>query len=304
MATFASKPVTKELKFDPKNPFLLMSWDLVASHGPGYKVSDVQELLKKHNLPDEANDIQTRNAVLRALREAEKGSKDLVVLVDNDERMVFQLTSISKEDDEKYGKIAKYLADAHIVYDKEAQELQCDNAKLLKYLNERFAVCQDYYKTHDITKILLRIFQKHGDIMALRRKGGAYVIPSPFADFAERGRKFIEELNPANTVTLFKIHGDAAARADVANVLISTKTEELERFRAELKTLAEGDKERTKQGKTPCADQPGVKKIRKQRLVAIKRKVALWSRALQSESSELEELLQTCEKEMQKFFSV
>jgi hypothetical protein len=302
--TNAKKPAEEQLKFDPENPFMLMSWDLVALHGPGYKVSDVMELLDKHNLPKEANEIQSRNAVLRALREAEKGSKDLVVLVDNDKRMVFQLTSISREDDERYGKIAKYLADAHIVFDKAKEELQCDNPKLLKYLNERFAVCQDYYKTHDITKILLRILQRHGDIMALRRKGGAYVVPSPYAEFAERARKFIEDLNPANTVLLFKIHGDKAAKADVANVLFTTKSEELERFRAELATLRDGDKERIKQGKKPCAEQPAVRKMRKQRLVAIKKKVALWGRVLQSENEELNELLKTCEDEMRKFFEV
>lgn len=294
----------KEIEVNPDAPFSIMGWDLVALHNsPGYKVAEVQEKLKEFGLPKEAKEIRSRNAILRALREAERGAKDLVVLVENDKQIIFQLTSISKEDDEKYGKIAKYIADAHIKFDKASCEIECENAKLRAYLMDRFVLAQEHYRTHDVTRILLRIFERSGDVLPLRKKGGAYIVPSTHQEFAEAARQFIKALNPMNTVSLFPVKVSKEAKKDVKELMLDQKTEELRKFREELKALEEEDKTRREDDRPLVSERPSVRKHRKIRLAAIKKKIALWSRVLDSEVEELNELMVKCEKTMAKVFA-
>lgn len=290
----------QEIIVDKENPFIFMGWDLVAKEGPGYEVEVVKNLLKTCDLPDVACDIQVHNAAKRAMRAMD--SDDVRVLSEDNKKLVFQLTTVSAEDDAKYGKIAKFIADAHIVFDKENQKFICSKKEIRKYVEDRFTTCSTYYKTHDVTKMLLRIFAKCSDILPLRAKGGAYVVPSSGLEFAEKCKKFIKALNKDNTVTLFKVKGDAAAVKDMAEVFISKKSQEVKDFREELLKMQTEEKERGAEGRKSLTDRPGVKKTRRERLAAMKKKIALWKRTLSCESEELDDLLTKCDKEFKKTF--
>lgn len=305
MATFIKKIQKNELNeqeiiVDKENPFIFMGWDLVAKAGPGYEVAVVKKLLKAYDLPDVACDIQVHNAAKRALRTID--SDDIRVLKEDAEQMIFQITKVSAEDDSKYGKIARFIADAHIIFNKKEQTFQCSKKALKQYVEDKFQTCSTYYKTHDVTKMLLRIFVQNSDILPLRAKGGAYVVPSSALPFAEKCKQFIKALNKDNTVTLFKVKGDAGAMKDLTEVFLTKKTHDVKEFREELLAMQQDEAERNKEGRKSLLERPGVKKTRRERLAALKKKIALWKRTLNCEAEELDDLLAKCDKEFKKTF--
>jgi hypothetical protein len=277
-----------ELVVDTKNPVIFVGWDLVARHGVGYKVKDVIEKMDELGLPPEAGEIRSKSAVTRALREAAAG-QDLRILVDDDDKMLFQLTKISVEDDERYGKIAKYLDQTHIKFDKKAEDeakmIVCDNKKIKTFITEKFLVCKEHYRTNDITRILLRLFAKHSDIILIRKKGGAYMVPSAYAPLVEKVKTFIKSLSKRNRTTIFKVAAEESG--DLTPIFVDLKRQELKAFREELK------------------NEEGVTKQkydnRKAKLKEMKKKITLWSQSLAIESEELSDMMRKCDIRLKKY---
>lgn len=289
-----------ELVIDTKNPLIFVGWDLVARHGVGYKVKDVIEKMDELGLPPEAGEIRSKSAITRALREAAAG-QDLRILVDNDEQMLFQLTRISVEDDQRYGKIAKYLDETHIKFDRktddEAKMIICDNKKIKTFITEKFLVCKEHYRTNDITRILLRLFSKHSDIILIRKKGGAYMVPSAYADLVGKVKTFIKSLSNRNRTTIFKVSAEESG--DLKPIFEEVKKAELKAFRAELKAMEEED---AKKSENRSCESKQKRDNRKAKLAEMARKIKIWSASLQYESEELNELMKKCRIRIKKFF--
>jgi hypothetical protein len=289
-----------QLVVDKKNPLIFVGWDLVPRHGTGYRVKDVIEKMDELGLPPEAGDIRSKSAITRALREAAKG-QDLRILVDNDDQMLFQLTKISVEDDARYGKIAKYLDETHIKFDKktddDAKMIVCDNKKIKTFITEKFLVCKEHYRTNDITRILLRLFAKHSDIILIRKKGGAYMVPSAYADLVGKVKTFIKSLTKRNRTTIFKVSAEESG--DLKPIFEEVKKAELKAFRAELKAMEEED---ANKAENKSCESKQKRDNRKAKLAEMRKKITLWCQSLQYESEELNDLMRKCEIRVKKFF--
>lgn len=290
----------EELVFDTKELGFFIGWDLNYENR-GYEVKNVMEKMSEIGLPEEACEIRARSAILRAIRDAAKG-KSLIIVQDNDSKIQFQLTKIAVEDDNRYGKIAKFLAETMIFYNKSKNEIECDNKEVKAFVTEKFLIAKSHYKTNDITRILLRLFKKNGDIVPLRERGGAYMVPAVYKDYVMKVKELIKSISIKNRVRVFKIGNDKVNKAEFIGSLVDDKTRELKKFRQKIIEMEKSDEERVKQGLKPCHESLPMKRNRKKELAMMRKRISLWSRQLDYESEELKELLGKCSKRLKKYF--
>ena len=308
MAIIKKHPSIRDYVINSDHPLIVVSWDMKPKFGPGYKVTDVRAALEKHGLPPVALDIRPRSAMLKALRDAESQSRDLAILEDTPARMVFQLTNISAEEDAKYGKIAKYLAHAHITFNKATQELECSNPQVQKYLEARFAEFSAYYETNDVTRQLQKIILQNnigGDYINLKGKSGVYLMSAAFEPLVEKMLAFVKDLHPDNSVWSFPVKATPIILKQAAAQAHDRNTEALHKLRADLEKVREISAERRASGtnKQPLDERSASRKTRLDELTRLENAAKLWARTTGYVYKDFEALLQEVRTELNETFS-
>lgn len=271
----------EEIIVDPKVIAMFISWDLVVT-GAGYKVEEVQDAIKEIGLPEEARDIRSRSAIIRAIKAAATKLKTVEVLNDDKDKMMFQITRIEKEDHTKYGKIAKYILDNVITFDKQSCDISCENPRVKTFVEEKFLYAKDYYRTTDITRILLRMFKKHAEIVSLRKAGGSYMVPGQFREYVEKIAQFIRRLSPKNKVSKYSIQRtkDGSNEAEVFALTVNAKIREFARLREKAMQIADTAKEVLKKtGSDPTKSENMAKNMRGE-LKEISRSSEMWVKSI------------------------
>lgn len=163
-----------------------------------------------------ARELAPRNAFGRACA---KLAKDRIIRkVEEDPFMVvFQFT----KEVHSGGKF-DYQLETLVRLDKHTGGITCDHPELEALAREEFDGCLESRTTMDVSRIVQRIFERQGDLFAIRESGGVYFVPSAHRELTDRVEKFLVGLG--GSLLRFPVprgspRGDAAIQVTVSHGL-------------------------------------------------------------------------------------
>lgn len=285
---------------DPKLLGWFVWWNM-PRNAVGYPVSQVRSLMEKYGLPQIAEGIKNRSAIIRALRLASKGKrKSLDIVVDDDTKIQFQISHITLEDDVKYGKIAKFLADAVITYNKNSQDIKCDNPKIKSFVTDKFLAAKENYKTTDISRLLMRLLEKHADIVSLRDQGGAYMVPAKYKTYLEAVGKVMKDLGNS-----LEFHAMIDAEGNREKMISSARTEQesaIDDFKSAIDDLRAADAEKDADEDKLFSESRTKRKNAFRRVKRMMRRARMWEESLKYKANDLKVMIKEAEDYAVKFF--
>lgn len=135
--------------------------------------------------PKMARELAPRNAFSRALKKL------------SDQRVIRQTAENATEIEFQFTKEAKL--DGEFVYSREAMltlvkrdgSIKCDNAALKAAAESQLDRAFGERTASDVTSIVQRIIEAHGDLFPIRPQGGCYFVPQRFAGLVDQVQKFL-----------------------------------------------------------------------------------------------------------------
>lgn len=195
-----------------------------------------------------ARELAPRNAFLRA---CSKLARDrLIRKVSEDPGVVvFQFTKEIPS-----GEKLDYRMETLLRLDKHSGGITCDHPELEALAKLEFDRCLESRTSMDVSRIVQRIFERHGDLFAIRECGGVYFVPKLHHGLTDRVEKFLSGLG--GSLLRFPVpkgspRGDAAIQQTVTHGLellvaehlkaiehlgLDTRPETLERAEAKIQT--------------------------------------------------------------------
>ena len=200
----------------------IISWQV---RGVSIRHLDLINALDKAGLNSHvARELAPRNAFLRACsrlardRLIRKVSEDPYVVV-------FQFTK-----EIPVGEKLDYRMETLLRLDKHTGGITCDHPEVEALAREEFDRCLEARSARDVSQIVQRIFEKHGDLFRIRESGGVYFVPRAHHTLTDRVEKFLSGLG--GTLLRFPVpkgspSGDAAIQQTVTHGLELMVTEHL-----------------------------------------------------------------------------
>ena len=163
-----------------------------------------------------ARELAPRNAFLRA---CSKLDRDRVIRkVEEDPLVVvFQFTRQTLA-----GGKFEYEMETLLRLDKHSGHITCDHHELEALARDALDVALESRTTMDVSRIVQRIFQRHGDLFPIRESGGVYFVPDLHKSLTDRVEKFLAGLG--GSLLRFPVpkgsaRGDAAIQQTVTHGL-------------------------------------------------------------------------------------
>lgn len=141
--------------------------------------------------PKMARELAPRNAFSRALK---KLSDQRVIrqTAENDTVIEFQFTK-----EAKLGGEFVYEREAMLKLVKKSGAIECENAGLKAAAEAALDVAFGNRTASDVTSIVQRIIEAHGDLFPIRPQGGCYFVPQKFAPLVDQVQKFLGGIDGA-----------------------------------------------------------------------------------------------------------
>ena len=201
----------------------IITWQL---RGISIRHLDLIAALEKAGLDSHvARELAPRNAFLRA---CSKLAKDrLIRKVSEDPYMViFQFTK-----EIPAGERLDYRLETMLRLDKHTGRITCHHPELEMLVREEFDRCLEARSARDVSQIVQRIFQRHGDLFPIRESGGVYFVPDLHKSLTDRVEKFLAGLG--GSLLRFPVpkgsaRGDAAIQQTVTHGLEAMVRDHLE----------------------------------------------------------------------------
>ena len=201
----------------------IITWQL---RGISIRHLDLIAALEKAGLDSHvARELAPRNAFLRACL---KLARDRVIRkVEEDPFVVvFQLTRETLA----CGKF-EYEMETLLRLDKHSGNITCDHPELQALAREALDVALESRTTMDVSRIVQRIFQRHGDLFPIRESGGVYFVPQAHKVLTDRVEKFLAGLG--GSLLRFPVpkgsaRGDTAIQQTVSHGLEAMVRDHLE----------------------------------------------------------------------------
>lgn len=303
---FAKKSTVEVLSDVPKGLIgWIIGWNM-RKNPAGYPVDMVKAAIEKHGLPQIAMPIRNRSAILRAMRAASKGEKkSLDILVDEPLEIKFQISHISLEDNAKYGKIAKYLADAVVTFRKDTMAISVAGdddrvaANIERFVKDKFSVAKSNYTTINVTAMLRKLFMRYADIASTLEKGGMYLVPAKYKNHVLAVEKFLQDIG--NRLSCYAVADIENNREEAKIDAFESMNQRLKDFKEGIDELREMDKEKDEDDKMH-SDSTTKKKNAFKKAKKFAKKAKMWMESLGSTAEDMKKLAEEAEKYATKFF--
>jgi hypothetical protein len=139
--------------------------------------------------PAVARELAPRHAFTRACKKL--SDQRIIRPVGEDEHTVkFQFTAEHRHADR-----IEYELETMLTLDKRTGTVTCDLPGLATLAQEHLDRAIDARTGSDVTRVLLRLFDRHADLFPIRPQGGCYFIPERHASFVDKVQTFLGRLN-------------------------------------------------------------------------------------------------------------
>jgi len=219
-----------------------------------FKRGMVLEKAQQNNIPlDRFKEIRKSNSFKNALNRQKKLTKSqgkIINFVEEDKGSItFQLdikniTETNKQTNDSDGnsstetvKLANYINDTTIVFDKITGRIICDNQEVLAMVYQKLQVFQESYLKRNISKYINDILEEQAGMIAWRSAGGVYFVPIKYQQLLMNVVNFVKSIDNQAVVKIAEVPDMKFATASVKESAEETLNKDLQNLSSELREL-------------------------------------------------------------------
>jgi len=180
-----------------------------------------------------ARELAPRHAFARACKRL-SDRRIIRPVAETESAIRFQFTAETRREDR-----IDYALETMLELDKKSGRVACDLPGLATLAQEELDRCIGVRGGADVTRVLMKLFERRADLFAIRPAGGCYFVPAAHAAFTDQAQAFLSRLNgqmlrfpvPRGTA-----HGDRSVKEAVAaglSALVAEHAAAVEAFGAD-----------------------------------------------------------------------